>query len=116
MKQLVTGIATKPRLSGNILPYIKTCENGWSNFSQNLRNHGIKIDGVNSIPLTKSINFELFTLILYGVGVRRGRRRFSVLSTFIEKSMTYAIAMCHHFVLMTIVVILMQQQHVITLL
>ena len=26
--QLVTGIATKPRLSGNILPNTKTCENG----------------------------------------------------------------------------------------
>ena len=31
---LVTGTATKPRLSGNMLPNIKTCENGWSNFSE----------------------------------------------------------------------------------
>ena len=35
--RLVTGIGTKPRLSGNMLPNIKTCENGWSNFSENLR-------------------------------------------------------------------------------
>ena len=29
--------ATKPRLSGNMFPNINTCENGWSNFSGNLR-------------------------------------------------------------------------------
>ena len=33
----VTGTATKSRLSGNMLPIKKTCENGWSNFSENLR-------------------------------------------------------------------------------
>ena len=32
---LVTGTATNPRVSGNMLPNIKTCENGWSNFSEN---------------------------------------------------------------------------------
>ena len=34
---LVTGIATKPLLSVNMFPKIKTCENGRSNFSKNLR-------------------------------------------------------------------------------
>ena len=34
--QLVTGTATKPWLSGNMLPNINTCENGWSNISENL--------------------------------------------------------------------------------
>ena len=35
--QLVTSIATKPPLSGNILPDRKRCENGSSNISENLR-------------------------------------------------------------------------------
>ena len=29
---LVTGTATKPRLSGNMFININTCENGWLNF------------------------------------------------------------------------------------
>ena len=37
--------------------------------------------------VTKSINLQLFTLILYGVGVRCDRRQFLVHSPFIEKSM-----------------------------
>ena len=35
--QLVTGTEMKPWLSRNMLPNINTCENGWSNFSANLR-------------------------------------------------------------------------------
>ena len=35
--ELVTGIATKLQFLGNVLPNIKTCETGWSNFSENLR-------------------------------------------------------------------------------
>ena len=35
--QFVTGIATKLQFLGNMLPNIKTCETGWSNFSENLR-------------------------------------------------------------------------------
>ena len=42
-------------------------ENGWANFSEN-ENRGIKIARVNSILITKSIDFQLFTLILKGVG------------------------------------------------
>ena len=34
---LVTGPTTKPWLSGNMLPNINTCENGWLNFLENLR-------------------------------------------------------------------------------
>ena len=56
-------------------------------------NRGIKIARVNSILITKSINLQLFTVIQYGVGVRCGRRRFSVLSPCIEKSMTIYIGM-----------------------
>ena len=33
-------------------------------------NRGIKIDLVNSILITKFINLQLFTLIVYGIGVR----------------------------------------------
>ena len=47
----------------------------------------IKTARVNSILITKSINLQLFTLIFYGVGVRCDRRRLSVLSPSIEKSM-----------------------------
>ena len=60
---------------------IKTCENGWYNFSENLRIVALKLL-VNSIPLTKSINLPFFILILFGVRVRGDRRRFSVLSQF----------------------------------
>ena len=35
--ELVTGTEMKPWLSRNMLPNINTCENGWSNFSANLR-------------------------------------------------------------------------------
>ena len=41
---------------------------------------------VNSIYITKSINLQIFTLILNGVRVRCDGRRFSVLSPFIENS------------------------------
>ena len=48
-----------------------------------IENCGIKIARVNSILITKSINLQLFTLILYGVGVLCDRTRFSVFSPFI---------------------------------
>ena len=35
--KIVTGTEMKPWLSRNMLPNINTCENGWSNFSANLR-------------------------------------------------------------------------------
>ena len=56
-------------------------------FIRKFENRGIKISRVYSILVTKSIDLRLFTLILYGVGVHCDRRRFSVLSPFIEKSM-----------------------------
>ena len=37
-------------------------------FLRKFDNRGIKIARVNSILITKSINLESFTLILYGVG------------------------------------------------
>ena len=51
-------------------------------FLRKFENRGIKIAGVKSILITKSINVQLFTLILYGVGVRCDRRRFSVHSVY----------------------------------
>ena len=56
-------------------------------FLRKFENPRIKIARVNSILFTKSINLQLFTLILYGFGVRCDRIRFSVLSPFIDKSM-----------------------------
>ena len=56
-------------------------------FLQKFQNRGIKIARVNSILITKSINLQKFTLILYGDEVCCDRRRFSVHSQFIEKCM-----------------------------
>ena len=56
-------------------------------FLRKFENRSIKIARVNSILITKSVNLQLFTLILYGVGVRFNLRRFSQLSPSIEKSM-----------------------------
>ena len=41
--ELVTGTEMKPWLSGNVLPNINTCENGWSNFSANRRVVSLKL-------------------------------------------------------------------------
>ena len=43
MFNLVTGTATEPCLSGNMLPNIKIYENGWLNFSINLRIVALKL-------------------------------------------------------------------------
>ena len=40
---IVTGIATKRRLSWNMVPNINPCENEWSNISENLRVVAIKL-------------------------------------------------------------------------
>ena len=45
---------------------IKTCENGWSNFSENL-SRDIKIARVNSIGISKSINLLYFCALLGSV-------------------------------------------------
>ena len=39
-------------------------------FLRKFENRGIKIARVNSILITKFVDFQLFTLILYGVGGR----------------------------------------------
>ena len=41
--ELVTGTEMKPWLSRNMFPNINTCENGWSNFSANLRVVSLKV-------------------------------------------------------------------------
>ena len=41
--ELVTGTEMKPWLSRNMLPNINTCENGWLNFSANLRVVSLKL-------------------------------------------------------------------------
>ena len=46
-------------------------------FLRKFEKRGIKIDWDNSILITKSINLQLFTLILYGVGVCCDRSWFS---------------------------------------
>ena len=70
-----------------MLSNIKTREkNGYTNVSENLRIVAcINIAQVNSIRITKSINLQLSTLILYGVGVSGYRSRVSVLSQLIRE-------------------------------
>ena len=64
-------------------------------FFKKIENRGIKIARVNYILITNSLNLQLLTFILYGVGVRCDRlRRFSVHSLFIEKSVLIDIHMC----------------------
>ena len=46
--ELVTGTEMKPWLSRNMSPNINTCENGWSNFSANLR-----VMSLNLLELTQ---------------------------------------------------------------
>ena len=53
---LVTGIASKPRLSGNMLPNINTIENVWSNFPENLRIVALKL-----LELTRYLSPNLST-------------------------------------------------------
>ena len=48
--------------------YIKTYENGLSNLSENLRIAALLLKLTRSIFITKSIDLQLFSLILYGVG------------------------------------------------
>ena len=64
---LVIGTATKPWLSGNMLLNIKTCVMH-GRISHKIWESWIKIARVNSILITKSINLQLFTFILYCVG------------------------------------------------
>ena len=66
-----------------MIEFLKKCEN-----------RGIKIARLNSILITKFINLQLFSLILYGVGVRCDRRRLPVLSLLIEKSMFEVYKVC----------------------
>ena len=58
--------ATKPWLSWNILPNIKTYENGWANFSENLRIMAIKL---LELKLNSQHQIYQFTYILYSFGV-----------------------------------------------
>ena len=53
--------------------YVTKYKNMWKcivEFLGIFETRGIKIARVNSIIITKSIDFQLFTLILYGVGIR----------------------------------------------
>ena len=96
MIQLLTAIATKLLLSGNKLPIIKTCENLCLNFSKNSRIVELKL-----LLLTRflSPNLLIYSYLLYFLGVlvvRCDRKRFSVLSPFIGKSMILYI--CIYFI------------------
>ena len=63
LMQLVTGIATESRFSGNMVPNIKTNENGRSNFSENLRTVAL-----NLLELTRfaSPNLSIYFNFVWG--------------------------------------------------
>ena len=65
-----------------MLPNIKICENIWWIFSKNLQ---VMVTKLPELTQFASPNLSV-TFILYGVGVRCDRGRFSVHSPFIEKS------------------------------
>ena len=65
---LVTGTATKPWLSGNMIPNMKKMWKWMFEFLRKFENRGIKSVWVSSILIKNSINLQLFTLILDGVG------------------------------------------------
>ena len=81
--QLVTGTATKPGLSGNMLPNIKTREN-FSNFKENLRVMTLKL-----LALTRflSPNLSIYFNFVWCWGPF-DRERFSVHSPFICTSIS----------------------------
>ena len=65
---LVTGIATKPRLSGNMSPNIKTYKNGWSNFSEILSNAVLKfleLRAENKVPAENNFFIIRFYAIMH---------------------------------------------------
>ena len=63
----------------------------WIEVLRKFENLGIKNAPVNSILITKSVDLQLFTLILYSFRVRCDHMRFSVLSPFMEMSMAIAV-------------------------
>ena len=71
----------------------KNCENGWSNFSENLRIMQLKVVEITRFLSQKSVDLQLFTFILHGVGVRCDVGIFkltaSAQSIYIEKSISH---------------------------
>ena len=105
-------IATKPRLSGNMLPNIKTCENGRSNFSEKL-----KLVALILLELTRFLSQNLSIYFNFvRCWVRCDRRRFSVHSPWIEKSMPYDFEVTFFYTscysLATLWFIWLQDQHI----
>ena len=54
---LMTGTATKPWLSGNMLPNINTCDIGWSNFSEIVTLKLLQVTQFGSQNLSIYFNF-----------------------------------------------------------
>ena len=84
----MAGVATKHWLSGNMSPNIKTHENGWSYFSENLRVVAIKLLELTQFASPYLSNY----LILYGAEVLYDKGWFPMHSLFIEKSMLWPTA------------------------
>ena len=63
----------------------------WIEVLRKFENLGVKNARVNSILITKSVDLQLFTLLLCSFRVRCDHMRFSVLSPFMEMSMAIAV-------------------------
>ena len=86
--ELVTGITTKPCLSGSMLPNINTCENEYSNFSATLRVVAIKLLEITKLASPKpSIYFNFVRCS----GVRHDKGQFSLRNLGVEKSILLSI-------------------------
>ena len=62
---LVTGTATKPWLSGNMLPNWNTCEYRWSNFLENLRIVSLKLLELTQFP-SKILSIDFYCVRCWG--------------------------------------------------
>ena len=80
---------TVTTLRKHMLPNINTCENGWSNFSENLRVVTIKLLELTQFASPNLSVYFNFALVLGSVVMQTFLKR-PVRSPFIEKSMV-----CH---------------------
>ena len=65
--EIVTCKTTKPRLSGNMLPNRNSCENGWANFSANMRDVAIKLFWLTQLESQNLLIYFNFVLVLGSV-------------------------------------------------
>ena len=84
--QHVTGYSHETATLRKHVTKYKNMQKRMVEYLEQFENRGIKISRDNTNLITKSINLQLSTLILYGVGVRCDRRQFSVLMSIYREA------------------------------